>query len=515
MGLLNGLAENPALPADLLDALIAAGDDELLDDLAWRDDLSAAQVRAIAARSTDAAVCLVHHGHLLAADVDGRDARIVAALLDATGAPPEWAHAHAASPDPWIRQLLASAAHTPAEVVAQLADDPEKDVVDEAARSPAMTATLAERLARHPHTRVRMALAANEATPGGVLAALARDGAHPPAEACPGCDGTHQPADWEACDGGHESAVRGIQSMAAGNRSTPAPALVLLARHPDSWVRWAVAARPDLPQDEYARLATDPVPEVRHAIAANPAVDVATLRSMAADPTPGVQQCLMHNPNVPLDILTGLAATTRTGPTPLSRLAAEIEATPPQALTAAGGTGPAVLPRIAGATAGELRELATSRVPAVRMLAARHPGLPGDLVDALAADPDAAVLQAVARNPRVSPARMHAMLTAHGVRVAGALAGNPACPADLLLRIATLRPPAKLALREIARHPNATGPALAACLADGKARRAAARHPALDAGTLIALLDDGVAEAAANPSLPRDVMRALIQAPVS
>ncbi|MEV4140805.1 hypothetical protein AB0J72_52645 [Dactylosporangium sp. NPDC049742] len=479
MGLLNGLAENPALPADLLDALIAAGDDELLCDLARRDDLSAAQVRAIAARSTGAAVRLVHNGQLRAADADGRDTRVVAALLDATGAPPEWAHAHATSPDPWIRQLLASAAHTPAEVVARLADDPDMDVVAEAALSPAMTAALAERLARHPHDQVRQALAHNEATPCEVLASLAQDGSDTV-----------------------------VQGETAANRSTPAPALAHLARHPDHWVRWAVAARPDLPQDEYARLATDPVPFVRYAIAANPAVDVATLRSMATDPAHGVQQCLMHNPNVPLDILTGLAATTRPGPTPLSRLAADIEAGTDQA-------GPAPLPRIAAAGTDELRQLATSKSPAVRMLAARHPGLPGDLVDALAADPDAAVLQAVARNPRVSPARMHAMLTAHGVRVAGALAGNPACPADLLLRIATLRPPAKLALREIARHPNATGPALAACLADEKARRAAARHPALDAGTLLALLDDGVTEAAANPSLPRDIMRALIQAPVS
>ncbi|MEV0570567.1 hypothetical protein [Dactylosporangium sp. NPDC050588] len=507
MGLLNGLAVNPALPADLVDALIAAGDDELLGDLARRDDLSAAQVRAIAARSTGAAVWLIHNGHLLAADVDGRDARVVAALLDATGAPPEWARAHATSPDPWIRRLLASAAHTPADVVARLADDLDMDVVAEAALSPAMTAALAERLARHPHTRVRTALAANKATPGEILAALARDGGRPPAEACPDCDGTDQPADWPACDGGHESAIHGIQYAAAENRSTPAPAIVHLTRHPDHWVRWAVAGRPDLPQDEYASLAAEPMPFVRYAVAANPAVDPAVLRGMATDPAHGVQQCLMHNPNVPLDVLTGLAATTRTGPPP-SRVAADIEAGTDQA-------GPAPLPRIAAAGADELRQLATSKVPAVRMLAARHPGLPGDLVDALAADPDAAVLQAVARNPRISLARMQAMLTAHGVRVAGALAGNPACPADLLLRIATLRPPAKLALREIARHPNATGPALAACLADEKARRAAARHPALDAGTLFALLDDGVTEAAANPSLPRDIIRALIQAPVS
>ncbi|MFF5232874.1 hypothetical protein [Dactylosporangium sp. NPDC000521] len=505
---LAGLADNPALPADLIDMLIAAGDDELLGDLAGRDDLSAAQVRAIAARSTGAAVGLVHSGRLRAGDVDGRDPRVVAALFDATGAPAEWAHALAASPDRWIRELLAYAAHTPVEVVAQLADDPDVDVAAEAALSPAMTAELAERLARHPHTRVRMALAANKAAPAEILASLALDGGRPPVEACPGCDGTDHASSWGPCDGSdHPRSVDFIQNAAARNPSTPAPAMVGLARHPMPWIRRHVAGRPGLPQEVYARLATDPVPGVRHALATNPAVGVAILRSLATDQTDFVQRYVMHNPNIPLDVLTTLAATGPPGPRP------------PWIAVDTDGAGPAVLPRIAAATAGELRELATSKEPVVRMLVARHPGLPDDLVDVLAADRDAAVLRAIAPNPRVSPGRMHAMFTAHGVRVAAGLAGNPACPADLLLRIATLRPPAKLALREIARHPNATAPALTACLADERAGRSAARHPALDPETLLALLEHGgpdlAGAAAANPSLPQDVMRALIQQAVS
>ncbi|MET7425481.1 hypothetical protein [Dactylosporangium sp. NPDC005555] len=483
---LEGLAANPALPAPLVDALIAGGDEEVCRCLAWRDDLSPAQVRSLAARSTDAAVCMVHRGLLRADMVDGRDERVAVALFDATGAPPQWAHALAQSPDRRIRELLAYAAHTPAEVLALLADDPDVSVVAEASLSPQMTAALADRLARHPHTRVRHALAANGATPADVLARLASAGGEPPL-ACPGCDGSDVPSHRWHCDGDHADALTGIQGAAAENPATPVPALIPLSHSPALWIRSAVAARPGLPQEEYARLATDPIPGVRGAVAGNPAVDEAVLRRMATDRTHDVQRRLLHNPAVPLDVLTALAATARTGPT--------------------------LLPRVAAATPDELRSLARSTDPAVRMLAAHHPGLPADLVDALAGDADAKVLRAIAPDPEVSEARMRAMLTAHGTRVAGMLARNPACPADLLLRIATLRPPTKLALRETARHPGATAAALAACLADDRARPIAARHPALDPATLLTLLDDpddDVAEAAAaNPALPQAVMSAL------
>jgi hypothetical protein len=361
------------------------------------------------------------------------------------------------------------------------------DVAASAAESPAMTAPLAARLARHPHTGVRRSLASNPATSAGVLADLARDGGRPPALACPGCDGTDPVPHWWSCAGSHESAVADIQGAAAANPATPAAALLPLAEHPAAPIRWALAARDGLPQDVYARLATDDLPGVRSTVAENPAVDAELLRRMATDRSHDVQRRLLHNPSVPLDVLTALAATTRTGP--------------------------ALLPRVAAADPDELRRLATARDPAVRMLAAHHPDLPDDLVDALAADPDAKVLGSIAPNPRVSRVRLYAMLAAHGTRVAGTLARNPACPADLLLRLATLRPAAKLALREIARRPDAPAAALTACLTDAHARRIAAAHPALEPSTLLALLDDPdeqvAAAAAENPALPLDVMHAL------
>lgn len=99
-----GLARNPALPVELLEAFIAAADTELCLDLAWRDDLTAGHVMALAASGrTDTAVRLARRGLLRAEMVDGDDPQVVLALFDEVGAPAAWAYRLAASPDPKIR----------------------------------------------------------------------------------------------------------------------------------------------------------------------------------------------------------------------------------------------------------------------------------------------------------------------------------------------------------------------------------------------------------------------------
>jgi hypothetical protein len=68
--------------------------------------------------------------------------------------------------------------------------------------------------------------------------------------------------------------------------------------------------------------------------------------------------------------------------------------------------------------------------------------------------------------------------------------------------------------REVARHRNATAPALLACLAEERARLEAAGHPSLPPAVIAELLTDAdwrtVEAAAANPSLPRTVMAQLV-----
>ncbi|MFC8852814.1 hypothetical protein ACFT5D_07145, partial [Streptomyces sp. NPDC057144] len=65
-----GLAANSALPAELVDRLITVADADTAAELAGREDLTVAQVRALVARVPEIAVRLVHEGRLTEADID-------------------------------------------------------------------------------------------------------------------------------------------------------------------------------------------------------------------------------------------------------------------------------------------------------------------------------------------------------------------------------------------------------------------------------------------------------------
>jgi len=114
----------------------------------------------------------------------------------------------------------------------------------------------------------------------------------------------------------------------------------------------------------------------------------------------------------------------------------------------------------------------------------------------------------------LSEARLRAMVARHGGRALAKVATNPDASSALLKDLARHEPPVQKVFREIARHRNATAEALLACLPDHRARPLAARHRALPPSVIAELIDDEsreVAEAAAaNPSLPRTVMSALV-----
>ncbi|HEV2633605.1 MAG TPA: hypothetical protein VGX23_00570 [Actinocrinis sp.] len=427
---LPGLAENPALPPDLVDRLITAADADLAEALADRPDLTHEQIRALS-RYEAAAIRLAHNGKLTAADVDpDTRPRVTLALLEERTGRPEWAGRLAANPNIGIRQALAACPDLSNDVIQALAADPEVSVVAELALW--APSAVAAQLAIHPHAEVRRA--------------------------------------------------------AATNPSTPAEAVINLAAHPSMLLRPELAARPDLPSSTYTRLATDPIPWVRSTLAQNPAIDEDLIRVLAADRGYDVQRCLAHHPHIPLDVLEQLARVTRIGTT--------------------------LLPRIATATPHEVEELATSPNATMRMLLAQRRDLPAHIRDALAADPDAKVLKSIAPHPGLSDAQLRAMLTRHGSRVAAHVAANPDATPELLEHLSQQNPPAAKALREIARHPNATPTALLACLTNHKVRPIAARHSALPPSAIVELINDEswqvAAAAAANPFLPLTVMAILV-----
>lgn len=501
--LLCGLARNPALPAELVDRLIPVADEDVAAELAGRADLSRAQAVGLSARVAQSAVRLAREGRLTALDVDPLarpDAAL--ALLDEGSGRPEWARRFAADPVVEHREKLAACPGLPSDVMKLLAGDADVRVVAEFAlwAPPEVAGGLAE----HPHAEVRRALAHNEATPPAVLAALVTGEGLPPARRCLVCDREETPFVHDrqcgrpdcdllpgaACDGSHESTVFDMLVAALHNPATPAEVVTGFAGHPSMLLRWALAARTGLPPEVSRRLAEDPVPGIRADLAGNAAIDD-VMRTLAADPDDGVRRSLAHNPDVPLDVLIGLSRTTRIGST--------------------------LLPRIASASPAEVGELAASRVPAARMLLALRRDLPAGIRDALAADPDAKVVKAIAPHPGLSDAQLRDMTSRHGSRIAAGVAANPAATPALLDSLARQDPPVRGALRAIARHPRAPAAALLVCLSDDKAREAAAEHPALPAHVVACLLagpDPQLAEAAAaNPSLPRAVMADLLPRP--
>ncbi|MEV7526697.1 hypothetical protein [Streptomyces sp. NPDC091371] len=524
--LLCGLAANPALPAPLTDRLLTLALDaaeagaeveadpgpgrvssrdlseELIRALADRAELSPAQVRALSAYDEHTAIRLAYSGTLTAADVDPTAQPFTAiALFDEGRGLPEWARLLAAFPDPDVRWQLATYSGLPPDVSATLVGDPDVEVVTELALWTA-DPEVAAGLARHPHAEVRRAVACNEAVPSAALAALITGDRLPPATSCLVCDSrdvpfTHDPncpdpdcrlRAGAACDGSHASTVHETWERAVRNPATPPEVAASLADAPSMLLRWALAERSDLPQHVYARLARDPEPGVREVVAGNPAIGEELVRTLAAEAGQEERRALAHHPRLPLDVLVRLAGTTRIGPV--------------------------LLPRIASATPDELVELAGSPHASVRMLVAERRDLPAGVRDALAEDPDAAVVKAVAPHPGLSEGQLRAMVARFGVQVHARVAANPDAPGTLLAELAGHEPPVRRALREIAAHPNTTAEALLPCLADERARCAAAAHPALAVPVLVGLLDhtdeDLAGAAASNPSLPRPVMEELV-----
>ncbi|WP_327412232.1 hypothetical protein [Streptomyces sp. NBC_01233] len=446
-----GLAANPALPPELVDRLIAWAVAEPDPSEALVEDSADDLVDDLVRAALTGRADL---GRAQVATLAARDEDTAVGLA-------RGGHLTAADVDPAARPYAALA------------------LLDEGRGLPEW----ARLFAADPSPDIRWKLASCPGLPPDVVTALAAD---------PDVEVVTELALWTAEVPEADRLARHphpeVRGAAAANPATPAAAVTALAEDPELSVTWVFAERTDLPQAVYARTAADPRPGVRATLAQNPGIGPELIRVLAADPDEDVRRSLARHPRVPLDVLVELATTLRIGP--------------------------ALLPRIAAAPPCEVAELAASPHAAVRMLVAQRRDLPAELRDALAEDRDAAVVRAVAPHPGLSEDRLRSMVSLHGAQVLSAVAANPDASGALLEHLTGHRPPVRRVFKEVARHPNATGPALLACLADRRARPLAAAHPALPAATVTALLadeDSWVAhEAAANPALPRTVMADLV-----
>ncbi|MFG1645665.1 hypothetical protein ACGFMK_35745 [Amycolatopsis sp. NPDC049252] len=433
-----GLAANPALPAPLLDHLVATADEETGPVLAGHPGLTAAHACVLAARG-DAEVLypLLERGLIAPADVPSGDPWRGLAVLAHPDAGPGWFDRLAADPDPVLRCELSARFPLPARIVERLLTDPDLDVVTSAARCQSLSEELAVRLASDARPVVRRAVAANEHTPPDVLLRLLPD---------PDPQVMHLLA-------GNPAMPPDVLRHLVGGRSVRAGQLT----------RWKLASRTDLADDVYAVLAEDDLPGVRRDLAANPAAVALLPRLLARDRSREIRQRAAVNPLIPLTSLVRLAAETKIG---------------------AG-----LVPRVATATEAELRILAGAPAAQVRRLAAAREDLPSDLLERFTADPDAGVAKAVAANPRLGPAQLRT-LARHGSPVHARLAANPRCPGDLARRMlggASVR-----TLRELARQPGLAPESIVELLghADDRVVTAAAANPGLPVAAMADLADE-------------------------
>ena len=144
---------------------------------------------------------------------------------------------------------------------------------DSGASDPNTPADALAQLANDPDDWVRRAVAANPNTPLDALALLAND---------PDPD---------------------VRGEVAENPNTPADALALLANDPDPDVRGEVAENPNTPADALAQLASDPDDWVRRKVAENPNTAADAFAQLASDPNPDVRGEVAENPNTPPDLV--------------------------------------------------------------------------------------------------------------------------------------------------------------------------------------------------------------------
>ncbi|MFF8377885.1 hypothetical protein ACF07V_17375 [Streptomyces sp. NPDC015661] len=281
--LLQGPAENPALPADLFARPAALGDEDVLYALAAREQLTRAQTGTLlAAGDPTVTTYLVRTGRMPWSDIpEAHPGRALDAVVGGVAPPAVWWEA-ATDPDAGVRQEVAHEFDAPSEVVAALAQDADPRVVAGAAGNPRLPPELLPGLARHSSTVVRVAVADNENAPAAVLAALLADGGHPAPTRCGAC---HRRA--TACPD-HAPGVRRVRLAAAAHPAAPPAGLAAFLDAPEVFPVTTSAARTDLPTGFLDRLAEHPAADVHgpdetlaRAAAENPALPETLMKRIA------------------------------------------------------------------------------------------------------------------------------------------------------------------------------------------------------------------------------------------
>lgn len=432
-----GLAENPALPFDLLRPLLDVRDRVTWAALAGRSDLTRAAARRLATTDSPAVrvalarnpVGAAHSWELL---VDG-DVDVRTALAD-----PEWRYGDiptdlplpepaqvrlADDPDERVRRRLALRRDPVPAVGRRLAADPSADIRCVVAghwrRAPA---DVVRAWFTDPEPEVRRAALLRHVPPADLVAGLLAD-PETRAGAARRVGLVFETAEALAADPDPE-----VRWALAGNVTLPAPLVLRLADDPDPEVRAELMLRPDLPDDVRTRLAASVEPQdyhlagwlvdatldvrlahvdspfafCRRAVAVSRCLPAAAIARLATDEDFSVRLLLAENhPEVPGSVFATVLP--RTGHT--AWVLSSHPSIPPDLLVVMAGSDDekdrnvaAISPHLPAPTAVEL---ADHRVATTRRCVAANVALPLPGILRLLHDPDSGVVTAAASNPRL------------------------------------------------------------------------------------------------------------------
>ena len=236
---------------------------------------------------------------LLLLILERAEPRMRNALLRREGVPHAVHEAAARHPDPRTRRLVAASGHAPVAIRARLAADPDPAVRRAAASAPEqwtradpLPRDVVERLAADSDPQVRDALNGHASLPGAVRAALAAD--PDPKVRLGALQSWPDPPD-EVVDAALEDpdpAVRRLAMRLACHRRPEFAAPLLATGHAS-----AVSTVP-LDGDQARALCRDPSPAVRAAAAANPHLPPPLVRELAGDPAPEVRLAVSLRPEL-------------------------------------------------------------------------------------------------------------------------------------------------------------------------------------------------------------------------
>ena len=234
----SSVARNSATPAEVLASLASDTEVQVRSYVAW-NPITPAEALANLARDTSIQV-RKSVGENPAASTEtltilmcDADPQVRSSVAKNRTTPAKIFAALATDADWWVRSSVAENPAAPVQALADLMHDDQRGVVSSVARN---SATPAEMLAILGRTHARSIVAGNDATPPGVLAAIARE---------------------------YLQEYPVLRRILATNRATPPEVLATLARNANSQVRLWVTTNLATPAETLAMLARDAEAEVR------------------------------------------------------------------------------------------------------------------------------------------------------------------------------------------------------------------------------------------------------------